>query len=237
VQSPLLSEKVENDQQQPVIVQQRSEVPESGATNITLSGAASLLETVRSSLAIKSWEDFASLLTGKLGGSPNGGVGNSLADKEKKRGLSMIARTAIAAVIVLVFLLSCCGCFAVFAGKFSEEEQEPRNGRHQYVSRNRIIYEWDQTPETITMYTKPPGGMSKQNIEVLVWDQQVQIGRKDKPPFLKEDLYAPIDTEASTWRVSQTGELEVNLTKKEAFEWPCVITAHLQKKSNTYTRR
>jgi len=179
----------------------------------------SLLEAGRSTTATMALDQFLDTLAGKLG----------LTDiPSKSTSPSLRMRVIVMAVVLAVFLCSCCFCFA---GMSRLGGKESSNGRNQYISKNRIIYEWDQNSETITIYTKPPGGISKHNIEVLVWARHVHIGRKGKPPFLKEELYANINPESSTWSISRAGELEIRLQKIEAAEWPCVMLAHLKKGS------
>merc|ERR1719316_2370145 len=86
------------------------------------------------------------------------------------------------------------------------------NSRNRFMIKDRIIYEWDQTPNTITMYLKAPGGLSKHNIEVLVWPKRIQIDVRGNPPFLKEELFAAVDAEASAWSISRKGELQIRLS-------------------------
>jgi len=127
----------------------------------------------------------------------------------------------VGAVLALFF----CSCCLVFLSTGKRRRKRPR-GRRQYVIKDRILYEWDQTPRTITIYTKPPGRILKDNIEVMVWPRHVHIGRKGNAPFLKEELFGIVNAEASSWCVSRKGELEICLHKVEEGEWPCVISAH-----------
>lgn len=118
-------------------------------------------------------------------------------------------------------------CFSLAYWKeFATSGQEYTEGRNQYVFENRVVYEWDQTETTITIYARPPGNISMRNIEVVVWPDHIYIGRKGKPPFLEEELYALIDAEGSSWFISPRGELEICLRKVEDGEWPGVILSH-----------
>lgn len=144
------------------------------------------------------------------------------------RAPSMYVRLIALTAVLTVFICSCCFCAV---GMSLLKTKRKSNGRNQYVSKNRVIYEWDQTPDTITLYTKPPGRISEKNIEVIVWSNQLQIGRKDKDPFLKEPLWAAVDADTKSWKVSSEGELEICLEKVEAAEWPCVMPAHLKRES------
>lgn len=130
-------------------------------------------------------------------------------------------------------LLICCCSACTQATAFVKSS----TGRNRYFSKERIIYEWDQTASTITMYTKPPGGLSKHNIEVMVWPKNVKIGRRGKPPFLKEELYALVDAEASTWSITRNGELQIRLLKVEEGEWPCVLLAHESSSATSWSTK
>jgi len=105
--------------------------------------------------------------------------------------------------------------------------------RHRHISKDqtRIIYEWTQTPEKITVFTKPPHGISKQLLDVTIRPNFITIGRKGRPPFMKEELFSNINAEASTWDITREGELAVTLPKKEKAEWPCVMLAHFKRGS------
>lgn len=147
---------------------------------------------------------------------------------------STTAELIVLSVVLAFFFCVCCVCFTGFeAARFGDSISE--NGRNQYTSKNRVIYEWDQTPEVLTMYTKPPPGITKHNIEVLLWSKHISIGRKEKPAFLKEELWAEIDLDRSTWGISRAGELEIRFRKQQEAQWPCVIKAHLGGKRSAKT--
>jgi hypothetical protein len=99
------------------------------------------------------------------------------------------------------------------------------NRRNQYVHRSRVVYEWIQTPSTITFFTKLPTGQTQDSLEVKLWPKHARIGRKDKVPFLREALYDTVDVEKCYWSVSK-GELVITLAKKIDQTWPCVFEAH-----------
>jgi len=131
------------------------------------------------------------------------------------------------ALLGMTLLCSCCFCcLTAGAGKSSA-------GRKQFIAKGRVVYEWNQTDAKVTVYTKLPRGLKEQDIEVLVWPLHVQIGKKGKPPFLKEELYERIEVQSSAWTTSSTGELEVSLQKVRAAKWPCVMKAHLPKSKNS----
>jgi hypothetical protein len=107
----------------------------------------------------------------------------------------------------------------------------PWKRRHQYVHRGRMIYEWVQTPKTITFFTMLPPGLTQESLEVKVWPRHAKIGRSGKVPFITEGLYDSVDVDRCTWDVSWRGELTVTLAKDFEKQWPCVFTAHHPDKS------
>lgn len=50
--------------------------------------------------------------------------------------------------------------------------------------------------------------------------------KKNKPPFLNDELYDTIDVEGSSWFISDRKEIEICLQKVEDADWPCVIPSH-----------
>jgi len=123
-----------------------------------------------------------------------------------------------------------CACWRSRGKKAKDLQAKHRasvrgDGRHQYVFEDKVVYEWDQTQTTITMYARPPEKAMK-NIEVVVWPDRIYIGRKGKPAFLEEELYSLIDTESSSWLISPEGELEICLAKAVETEWPGMLRAH-----------
>lgn len=108
------------------------------------------------------------------------------------------------------------------------------NERNQYLFENRLIYEWTQTPETITIYIAPTFKSRRRStreylqdeIEVDIQKDHISIGKKNKPPFLNDELYDTIDVEGSSWFISDRKEIEICLQKVEDADWPCVIPSH-----------
>lgn len=129
----------------------------------------------------------------------------------------------LAIILGTIFLVVCfCG---VLGSSLSEGSSS--NGRHQYLHKGRTLYEWEQTSTVLTLYTKPPDGISKTSLEVSVYPRHLKIGRRGKPPFLKEELYGLADSGRSTWDITEQGELRICLHKgEEGTEWPCVMLAH-----------
>lgn len=100
------------------------------------------------------------------------------------------------------------------------------SGRNQYCYRSRVIYEWEQTSETLTLFTPLPTGVKKKDLEVKIWPRHMKMGRNGKVPFIKEELFNYVAIDECTWDVLKTGELKISLQKAATEEWPCVFKAH-----------
>lgn len=98
--------------------------------------------------------------------------------------------------------------------------------RNQYKHKGRVIYEWQQTGASMTMFTKLPEGMNKQNLEVKIWPRTMKIGKVGKVPFLQEELFSQIDVVESKWDVLSNGELAITMCKSQPMTWPCVFRKH-----------
>lgn len=141
---------------------------------------------------------------------------------EEASGSGNLVAMAVSLLVVTLLCACCFCCLTAGAGKSSAS-------RKQFISKGRVVYEWNQTDAKVNVYTKLPRGLKEQDVEVLVWPLHVQIGKKGKPPFLKEELYERIEVQSSAWTTSSTGELEVSLQKVRAAKWPCVMKTHLPK--------
>lgn len=127
---------------------------------------------------------------------------------------------------ITVSFLSLIVCFCAFLGK-SMLDGSKSKGRSRYMVKGRIVYEWEQTSTTVTLYTKPPEGVQKASLEVAIFPRHIKIGRRGKPPWMKEELFGVVDFAQSTWEISEDGELVVCMYKGETeVLWPCVIRAH-----------
>lgn len=130
---------------------------------------------------------------------------------------------AIALVVALGFSCSYCAWNQWYA------KRSKQVGRRKYTANDRVLYEWEQTPVSITMYTKPPSSVPKDELEVVISLRHLRIGQKDKEPFVKEELFSEVNVEASSWKISKKGELEICFQKQYwNVDWPCVILAHLK---------
>lgn len=125
--------------------------------------------------------------------------------------------------LLILLGFSCLSCICMRAQPICAKRS---NTRQKYIVKDRVIYEWDQTPNTVTMYLQAPRNVSKHSMEVLAWPNRIQIQLKGKAPFLKEELFAVVDADACTWSITRKGELQIRLKKVEEAEWPCVLLAH-----------
>jgi hypothetical protein len=132
----------------------------------------------------------------------------------------------LGAIAIAFIALVVCFC-GILGSSMLEGSSNASNGRNKYAYKGRLVYEWEQDSTTVTLYTRPPEGVAKANLEVSIYPRHLKIGRRGKPPFMKEELFGVADSGASTWQVSDAGELVICLHKgEEGTEWPCVLLAH-----------
>jgi len=95
--------------------------------------------------------------------------------------------------------------------------------RQQHTHNGRLIYEWEQNDMHGHLFIQVPGGLTKNDLEIKITASCVQVGCKDKPPFLNEETYAAVSETESAWRLRSNGELQIQLKKERKAEWPCVL--------------
>lgn len=100
---------------------------------------------------------------------------------------------------------------------------EAHGERKQHIHHGHVIYEWDQSPAVVTIYTKVPEGLSKNDMEIKISSTRLQVGCKGKPAFMKEETYAEVNDQESAWRLRSNGELQIYLQKARRAEWPCAL--------------
>lgn len=142
--------------------------------------------------------------------------------------------TGIVVGLVLVLactwvLLSCC----MTPGKKKDKKlasndsliscDPPAGPRKQHTFEGRVVYEWDQTLTMASLYISVPEGLTKNDLDIQITSRCLQVGRKGKPPFMREDTYEAINEEHSGWRLRSNGELQIHLQKERKGEWPCVL--------------
>lgn len=82
------------------------------------------------------------------------------------------------------------------------------------------IYDWDQNFAEVNIYMMPPPNVDKEDLEIKIASGKLKVGRKGKPPFLQEDLYATIIEQESSWKLRGNGELKIQLRKAKLETWP-----------------
>jgi len=172
----------------------------------------SLLESRMSSRAVLALQSYAGQLAHMIG------------VEAKPKPFSFRVVASVLGILFLVAMVIAAGCMMLPWGR---KRRKCPHGRHQYVVKDRILYEWEQTPATITIHTKVPGRTRQEDVEVSVLAREVQFGKKGRVPFVKEELFASVDAEATSWELSAKGELQICLQKVEEAEWPGVATAHI----------
>lgn len=86
--------------------------------------------------------------------------------------------------------------------------QEKARGRQQYLFKDQLIYEWDQTIEDVNVYIQPPKyvlekyqseikkslqpGQQLPKLEVQIQPQHLKIGVKGNPAYLDVILFNEI---------------------------------------------
>jgi hypothetical protein len=113
--------------------------------------------------------------------------------------------------------------FRCTRGRLAKAKQ---TNRKEYKYKGRVIYEWEQFETYIMMYIELPKGMDKNDLDIRISPRHMRVGRKGKHPFIKEELYLPVDDESSSWKANKC-ELEICLIKEEPEEWQSVLLPHL----------
>jgi hypothetical protein len=116
-----------------------------------------------------------------------------------------------------------------------QEERKPF--RHE----NRVIYEWDESLDTVYCYIElpplPPNIKPAAILKVSIASTSISVGFKDTPPYLSHQLQGIADTQESCWYISekkgQTGkdmglkELVIELQKaQKGVRWGCLFQGH-----------
>jgi hypothetical protein len=167
---------------------------------------------------------------------------DSLTDISKNHRPLLVA--GIAAFLIFVFCCSCCMMDRFFGGgskkpsrskAHSEFQGTTIGARQQHLHENRLIYEWDQSDDMAFIYIKPPAGLKQRDLEIKISAKLLKVGRTGKPPFLREEIFATVDEEASSWRIRSNGELLISLAKAKEQEWPYVLV-HKQEEAQSWSQ-
>lgn len=136
--------------------------------------------------------------------------------------------------LLLALLCICLICSCFCCGEMPTKvptKFEALDERQQVMIEGRLLYEWEQTDTTVSLYTRWPSDVSKRDLDVFIGPKLVAVKRKDKqPPAVKGELYATVDAKESTCSMNRRGEMTILLVKIEESEWPYVFLEH---QSNT----
>lgn len=147
-------------------------------------------------------------------------------DSSSSKVSKILMISGISVFLIAVLCCSCCVMDRFMGGGRSRKHthfEEDLCPRITHLHDKKPIYEWDQNSTVANIYMKPPPNVEKKDLEIKISSKKLKVGRKGKPPFLQEDLYAPICEEESSWRLRSNGELKINLRKAVKGEWPKVL--------------
>uniref|UniRef100_A0A3Q3XA47 NudC domain-containing protein 1 n=1 Tax=Mola mola TaxID=94237 RepID=A0A3Q3XA47_MOLML len=86
------------------------------------------------------------------------------------------------------------------------------------------IYFWQQTSEDITVSVRLLEGVTKEDVQFRLTEDNISVGVRGFPPLLEGLLYASVDPEASAWIIKNDKSLEVTLQKRsEGPMWPELV--------------
>lgn len=91
------------------------------------------------------------------------------------------------------------------------------DGRLKFEYDGRTIYEWEQSLQECNIYIKPPDGVTKKIIDIVITYNHLKVGIKGSPPFIDEDTFNTIKPDESYWMLSD-GEININLQKMKKGE-------------------
>lgn len=95
--------------------------------------------------------------------------------------------------------------------------------RRGFYYKKRLIFEWIQTLEDVTLYLKPPKNIKSKDLDIKFKTNFLSIGMKGMKPFIAESLSYPIDSASSTWFMDDDG-ICISLTKRKLGEsWLRII--------------
>mmetsp|Transcript_3508 Transcript_3508/g.6340 ORF Transcript_3508/g.6340 Transcript_3508/m.6340 type:complete len:581 (+) Transcript_3508:72-1814(+) len=95
--------------------------------------------------------------------------------------------------------------------------------RQQHFHHGCMVYEWDQTFKAVTIYLRPPEGQLANDLDIRISSRQLQVGRKGRHSFLKEETYDLVNAEMSSWSLESDGELKIVLRKVRKSRWPVAL--------------
>lgn len=134
-----------------------------------------------------------------------------------------------ALLTIASWLMSCCRFFwpQRFMRCFPGCET-----RHQYLHQGRVVYEWSQNMQFVTLYLRPPDGVSLSDLDIRISARHLRVGRKGRHCFLKEETFDLVNAERSSWSMERNGELHIIMMKVRRKQWP-VAMLHQTKQSKS----
>eukprot|EP01084_Bolivina_argentea_P101393 181790_1 len=104
--------------------------------------------------------------------------------------------------------------------------------RRGFYYKKRLIFEWIQTLEDVTLYIIPPKHIKSKQLNIKFTTNHLLVGIKGMKSFIDSDLSYPIDSLSSTWFMDDEG-ICISLTKRMVGEaWFRIINK--QKPMNTF---
>mmetsp|Transcript_49991 Transcript_49991/g.83254 ORF Transcript_49991/g.83254 Transcript_49991/m.83254 type:complete len:239 (-) Transcript_49991:136-852(-) len=92
-----------------------------------------------------------------------------------------------------------------------------------FYHKKRLIFEWRQTLEDVTLYITPPKHIKGKDLNIVLKTKWITVGLKGMKPFIDEELSHPIDSSSSTWFLDDDGVC-ISLTKQNmGVSWQRVI--------------
>jgi hypothetical protein len=71
--------------------------------------------------------------------------------------------------------------------------------RKQFIYKDRVIYEWEQTLEDVNIFVTPPQGIKAKMIDCKITPTQLTLGIKGNPPFIQENFFSQVKVKDSFW--------------------------------------
>eukprot|EP00922_Rhytidocystis_sp_ex-Travisia-forbesii_P058447 GHVS01086384.1.p1 GENE.GHVS01086384.1~~GHVS01086384.1.p1 ORF type:complete len:166 (-),score=22.80 GHVS01086384.1:98-595(-) len=100
---------------------------------------------------------------------------------------------------------------------------EPINlGRQKFISRGKVIFEWEQTLDEVHLFFQPPVDVSAKQLYVHIETKKLSIGLKNEKQtyYIDENTYSTVSRDDSFWMM-EDGELHIQLGKvKKGEVWP-----------------
>lgn len=115
-------------------------------------------------------------------------------------------------------------------------KKDKKTGRIQFEYEGRIIYEWEQTIDDVSIYIKPPPEVTRQMLNIKISHLRLTVGLHGCPPFVDEPSGGPIKADESTWMLVD-GEVIIILQKMNKAEvWDCALAGKNGQTVDAFTK-